>query len=163
MLWQSAPSPVQLCRPFHVCSDSARPPRTASGCSLRSNPVRPYVKTARPPAPVPKESRVLPPWPACSKPDRHRQKYLLWFKVPSAVQVRPAVPLGSNSCLPCPHSCAVCARQSPVRPGAKTAFHARPGPATALPADGWMLLLRSALACIAAAATGSSRPRCPPC
>ena len=95
------------------------------------------LKRPGPPAPAPKKLAMLPPGPASAKPDRHRQKYAAWFKVPSTVQTRPAVPLGSHSCLPCPHSCAVCARQSPVRPGVKTPFHACPRPAGALPADGW--------------------------
>ena len=59
LLWPRTPSPVHRCRPFHVCSDSARSPRTAFGCSLRSNPVRPYVKTARPPCPGPKRTRYI--------------------------------------------------------------------------------------------------------
>ena len=62
------------------------------------------LKRPGPPAPAPKELAILPPWPASAKTDRHRQKYSLWFKAPSAVPPRPAVPLGSNGCLPFPHS-----------------------------------------------------------
>ena len=104
LLGRSAPSPVHRCRPFHVCSDTVRPSRFSFAARSVPHSVRPYVKTARPPAPAPKELTVLPPWPAAASTDRHRQKYSLCFKVPSAVQTRPAVPLGSHSCLPFPHS-----------------------------------------------------------
>ena len=137
------------------CSGCGRNPRcigAGRSTSVRTAPARPaqpaavrcvrtlfahMLKRPGPPAPAPKEFAVLPPWPAAASTDRHRQKYSLWFKAPSAVQTRPAVPLGSHSCLSCPHSFAVRPRQSPVRPGVKTAFPARPGQAGAVPADGW--------------------------
>ena len=111
-------------RPGHVgdCSGRERHPRcigAGRSTSVRTAPARPaqpaavrcvrtlfahMLKRPSPPAPAPKELVVLPPWPAAASTDRHRQKYSLCFKVPSAVQTRPAVPLGSHSCLPFPHS-----------------------------------------------------------
>ena len=108
------------------CSGCGRNPRcigAGRSTSVRTAPARPaqppavrcvrtlfahMLKRPGPPAPAPKELAVLPPWPAAASTDRHRQKYSLCFKVPSAVQTRPAVPLGSHSRLPFPHSLRQC-------------------------------------------------------